>query len=150
MTTELIKKNIGNSLPEKVRYSEQSNSFLTNGYVSRAQNVYFNSIRFAEGIVIKEDVGQGYKYTFLNGLRIYSLKDKTLLADRSYRCNIYKKDNIRFEIKEMLLDLIKDACEKNGQEINYYDLKRSINELINRAFNENQQDVLKNQVKRLQ
>ena len=63
-------------------YSEVANAFLSTGYTSSAGNTYFNSIRVAEGILIKEDIGNGYKYAFLNGIKIYSIKDKTLIVDK--------------------------------------------------------------------
>ena len=81
-----------------LNYSEISNAFLTTGYTSMAGNTYFNSIRVAEGILIKEDVGEGWCKTFLNGIKIYSIKDKTLLADRSFHNLGYHK--APFKVKQ--------------------------------------------------
>src|SRR5690606_24188636 len=80
-----------------VTYSAQANAFLTQAYVSAANNAYFNAIRFAEGIIIKEDVGQGHTHTFLNGLRIYHAASRTLLADRTYHCCFYSEHIVKEE-----------------------------------------------------
>ena len=72
-------------------YSDQSNAFLGNGFTSAAGNTYFNSLRFVEGILVKEDVGQGYSRTFINAIRIYDIKSKDLLCEKSYHCAYYSK-----------------------------------------------------------
>jgi hypothetical protein len=63
-------------LSNRVSYSylNVANAFIGSGYISQAGNLYFNSLRLLDGIVIKEDVGQGYSRTFLNGLRIFDIK----------------------------------------------------------------------------
>ena len=65
-TLTLLKKN--GLINSNISYSSVANAFLSKGYTSTAGNTYFNSIRVAEGILIKEDVGQGYAHTFLNGI----------------------------------------------------------------------------------
>ena len=149
METEMILRNLGNLLPKDIQYSEKSNAFLTNGYVSAANNVYFNAVRFAENLLIKEDVGQGYAYTFLNGIRIYSLDNRTLLAEKSFHCFIYSKQKVFNEVKAMLLDMLCDAVKHHGKEIDRKEAEQTIHRLFEKAFNENQIQVAQQQMRRL-
>ena len=89
---EIFKKFGVSSVASNVTYSASLNVFTGNGYTSAAGNNYFNAFRFAEGILIKEDVGVGYARTFLNGIRIFDLSSKTLLCERSYHCCYYDKN----------------------------------------------------------
>jgi hypothetical protein len=148
MTTEIMIKNLGSMLPGKLNFSESANSFLSNGYTSAANNTYFNSIRFAEGIIIKEDVGEGHTRTFLNGLRIYSIKEKALLADRSYHCQFYSKEFVRSEAKEMLIELLQEAAEANGQKLNHYEASKAIEKILDHAFNGNQLLIAETQMRK--
>ncbi len=147
METELIIRNLSNLLPANLNYSERSNAFLTNGYVSTANNVYFNSVRFAEGIVIKEDVGQGYARTFLNGIRIYSLESRTLLADKTFHCCFYSKDKVFQEAKTMLLDIVSEAVESNERTMNKKEAEKAIDKILNKSLNQNQFQVLQQQAR---
>ena len=148
MTTEIMIKNISNMLPEITNYSKHSNAFLTNGYRSAANNLYFSSIRFAEGLIIKEDVGEGYSRRFLNGLRIYSIRDKTLLADRSYHCNFYSKDIVKRESKNILLELLEDAAIAGGHKLNKYEAGQAINKILENAFNGDQRLIAETQIRK--
>lgn len=149
MGTELILRNLGNLLSKNIQYSEKSNAFLTNGYVSAANNVYFNAVRFAENILIKEDVGQGYAYTFLNGIRIYSLDNKALLAEKSFHCCVYSKQKVFNEVKAMLLDMLIEAAEYHGKTIDKNEASETIHRIFEKAFNQNQIQVAQQQMKRL-
>ena len=149
MTTEIIISNLGNLLPSGIRYSETSNAFLSDGYVSTANNVYYNAVRFAEGIVIKDDIGQGWAHTFLNGIKIYSLKDRVLLADRTYNNNQYSKEKVLRESREMLVKLIYDAAEKTGSKLNNAEVIQTVNRILTEAFNSNQMNLAQSQMKKL-
>jgi hypothetical protein len=148
MTTEIIIKNLGSMLPGKLNFSESANAFLSSGYTSAANNTYFNAIRFAEGIIIKEDVGEGYARTFLNGLRIYSIKDKTLLADRSYHCYFYSREKVQDEAKKILIELLEEAAKANGFEINRYEAGKAIEKLLDSAFTGDQLSIAQNQMRK--
>ena len=123
---------------QNAHYSENANAIIANGYTSGAGNSYFNAVRFADGIVVKEDVGIGYKYSFLNALRIYSLEDQTLLAERGFHCHIYSKENVKDLARNMLMQLIKEAAESKNLQLNEKDAKAKIEEVVNNVFNNNQ------------
>ena len=132
-----------------VSYSEVANAFLSTGYTSQAGNTYFNSIRVAEGILIKEDVGVGYARTFLNGIKIYSIKDKTLLADKSFNSLFYSKQSVKGQAKRMLIEVLKEASLSQGL---YFDENKAssiIDRVLDQAINEDQREMLLSQTKKL-
>ena len=144
MTKALVLKQFGLT-SAGINYSEKANAFLSSGYTSAAGNTYFNALRFAEGIVIKEDVGIGYAYKFLNGLRIYSLKDKAMLADRTYHNRIYSKHTLKQQAVNMLLEVLHDAAKKEKMNLNESQATKEIEKIIDSALNGNQLDILNKQ-----
>jgi hypothetical protein len=144
MTKALVLKQFGLT-KGNVNYSEKANAFLSDGYTSAAGNTYFNAVRFAEGIVIKEDVGIGYAYKFLNGLQIFSLKDKTLLADRDYYNRIYSKQTIKQQAVIMLLEVLREAAVKENMKLNEPQATKEIERIIDQAMNGNQLEILNKQ-----
>ena len=144
MTKSLVLKQFGLT-KSNINYSESANAFLSSGYTSSAGNTYFNAVRFAEGIVLKEDVGIGYARRFLNGLKIYSLKDRTLLADRSYNCFFYNKLTIKQEAISMLMEVLQNAAKRDGLHLDKKQARAEIEKIIDAAMNENQVEILKRQ-----
>ena len=126
-------------------YSESVNAFIGNGYTSMAGNTYLNEIRFMEGIVIKEDVGQGYARTFVNGIRLFDLQSKTLLCERNYHCTFYSQFHIKTEVKEMLTNLLNEAARKENISFSSSDIKNHIDKLVDNAFSEDQRKMIINQ-----
>ena len=124
-------------------YSEYANAFLTSGYISMVGNTYYNSIRIAEGILIKEDVGDAhYGITFLNGIKIYTIKTKTLLGSKSYNGLRYSKQVVRSESFKILYETLKEAHKNANTYFNEFEVKRHINLVLDRAFDEDQRKVL--------
>jgi len=141
MSTAVILKQFG-LVSGSVNYSKEANAFLSTGYTSAAGNTYFNAVRFAEGILIKEDVGQGYAHSFLNGLRIYSLKNKELLAEGNYNSLFYSKVVVRNKSINMLLRVLKDAASAEGVELDEGVACRQITKIIDAAMNTDQRELL--------
>jgi len=132
-----------------VSYSEVANAFLSTGYTSQEGNTYFNSIRVAEGILIKEDVGVGYARTFLNGLQIYSIKDKTLLVDRTFNCLFYSKQTVKSKAKKMIIDVLREASISQGLYFDENNASSIIDRVLDKAIKEDQREMLLSQTKRL-
>lgn len=149
MTTEIMLQNLGSYLPSRTNYSQDANAFLSNGFMSGAGNVYFNAVRFGEGIAVKEDVGQGYARTFLNGLRIYSLKDKTLLADKTFHCHFYSTEDVKNEIRNMILTLMNEAAEYSGLKYDTIQAWNAVTQMINKMFSTDQRQMLDVQSRKL-
>ena len=144
MSTAVILKQFG-LVSGSVNYSENANAFLSTGYTSAAGNTYFNAVRFAEGILIKEDVGQGYAHSFLNGLRIYSLKNKELLAEGDYHCQFYSKAVVKSKSINMLLRVLREAASSEGVELDENLARKQITKIIDAAMNTDQRELLSQQ-----
>jgi hypothetical protein len=149
MENQVVVRILGGLVSKHVSYSDKANAFLTNGYVSSAGNVYFNALRFAEGIVIKEDVGEGYKHRFLNGIRIYDVKSRELLADRTYHRFFYSKSDVKYEVKTILVALIQDAARSKGYSYSKHEVDRALDMVLDQAFSQNQLAVAERQTKYL-
>lgn len=126
-------------------YSEGINAFIGNGFTSNAGNTYLNEIRLMEGLLIKEDVGQGHTHTFVNGIRIFDIKTKQLLCHKMYNSTFYNQNYIKSEIKAMLTELLVTASRKDRISINLLDVENHINMLVNNAFNTDQRQMLMQQ-----
>lgn len=57
----------GNSLT----YDPVKNVFITLGYTSAAGNTYYKAVRFSNRLAVFYHLGQGYAYTFLNGITMF-------------------------------------------------------------------------------
>jgi len=67
----LVAKNLPALSGESITYNAAKNIFLTQGYTSVAGNMYYKAIRISDRLVVYYDLGQGYKYTFLNGIKLF-------------------------------------------------------------------------------
>ena len=56
---------------ESLTYNASKNVFLTQGYTSAAGNMYYRAIRLSNRLAVYYDLGQGYAYTFLNGIKLF-------------------------------------------------------------------------------
>lgn len=146
MTTDtsiiLARVGITNS---NVNYSQQANAFLSDGFTSAAGNTYFSALRFTEGIVVRENVGQGYLHTFLNGLKIFSIKDNTLLCDKTFDRTIYDKSFICNQIELMLMEVIVNAATRDGLYFDKIKAAEEIKKMAYKAVWENQMQVASQQ-----
>ena len=59
-----------------VVYNPEQNVFLTMGYTSNAGNTYYSAIRLSNRLAVCLDIGEGYKYIFLNGITLYAWDGK--------------------------------------------------------------------------
>jgi len=131
-----------------INYSEVANAFLSTGYTSAAGNTYFNSFRFAEGILIKEDAAQEYARSFLNGIKIYSVKDKILLAEKHFHCVFYSKGTVKHHAKKMLLSVLKDAAANDGYHFDQKKANQIIDKVLTQAMNEDQRKIMVQQTQK--
>lgn len=55
-----------------VTYNPEKNVYLTLGYTSPAGNTYYKAVRFSDRLAVHYDIGEGYAYTFLNGITLFA------------------------------------------------------------------------------
>lgn len=143
-------RSFGLATPASFNYSQPMNAFVGNGYTSSVGNTYFNAVRFVEGLLIKEDVGEGYSATFLNGIQIFDLRTHSLLAEKRYPMYggaFYSKELVKNLTAELLEELILKEAKKQNRILNQPDVKRTLSSVISKAFGKNQVQELQNSVK---
>lgn len=67
----IVAKNLPALSGESLTYNAAKNIFLTTGYTSAAGNMYYQAIRLSDRLAVYYDLGQGYAYTFLNGIKLF-------------------------------------------------------------------------------
>ena len=149
MTQEMIISKIAGLSTTKVQYATALNAFVGNGFTSQAGNHYFYAVRFADGIVIKEDLGEGYKYTFLNGLKVYSIKDKTLIADAAYHNVVHSIELVKRKTKMMLLEKLREAAEQEGFSYSHTQAEQTVSRIVEEAFITDQRTMVNKQLNQL-
>ena len=56
---------------ESLTYNAAKNVYLTLGYTSAAGNTYYKAVRVSDRLAVYYDIGEGYAYTFLNGIKLF-------------------------------------------------------------------------------
>lgn len=107
-----------------ITYSKANNMFLADGYTSASGNTYFQGIRLSDRIIISYLLGQGYAYTFLNGIRIYGFdgRDKKLVASRDFSCNVFSEQGAQACCVMMIEQYLKNSammmnCQSDESEL---------------------------------
>lgn len=70
--TRLAKKALPALSGASMTYNPEKNVYLTLGYTSPAGNTYFKAVRFSDRLAVHYDIGEGYAYTFLNGITLFA------------------------------------------------------------------------------
>jgi hypothetical protein len=144
-----LMQQFGLTKAENYNFSESANAFIGPGYTSVAGNIYFDSIRLVEGIFIKEDVGQGYKYEFINRIQLFEIKKRSLICERKYQSKIYSKNFIIGEVVDMLLNVLAGPITNIDSKQKRASLIGQIDAIVSNAFQNDQRIVLQNQMGRL-
>lgn len=94
---------------ESLTYNAAKNVFLTTGYTSAAGNMYYRAIRLSDRLAVYYDLGQGYAYTFLNGIKLFCWdgNQAKLIAQKYWGGCDYRIFNEQFA-KEQSILMLKD------------------------------------------
>ncbi len=94
---------------ESLTYNASKNVFLTQGYTSAAGNMYYRAIRLSNRLAVYYDLGQGYAYTFLNGIKLFCWDGNKakLIAQKYWGGCDYRVFNEQFA-KEQSILMLKD------------------------------------------
>lgn len=100
----------------ELTFNAGKNIFLSNGYTSQAGNTYYQGVRFSDRIIITQQLGQGYCYTFLNGIRIFGFngKEATLIAEKSFHCCVYNESYVKSESENLIKEFLKSQAAMSG------------------------------------
>lgn len=66
---------VANALPalsgSSLTYNAEKNVYLTLGHTSQSGNTYYKAMRLSDKLGVIYELGQGYAYTFLNGIKLF-------------------------------------------------------------------------------
>ena len=111
MNNTALQTIVAKSLPalsgESLTYNAAKNVFLTTGYTSAAGNTYYKAIRLSNRLVVYYDLGQGYAYTFLNGIKLFAFDGPkaTLIAQKYWGGSDWRKFDEYFAKEQSILML---------------------------------------------
>ena len=90
---------------EQVTYNAAKNVFLSQGYTSAAGNMYYKAIRLSNRLIVYYDLGQGYAYTFLNGIKLFCFDGQKadLIAQKHWGGSDYRVFNEQFAKEQSIL-----------------------------------------------
>lgn len=139
MATSLIRV-VESALPalsgSSVTYNAKNNIYLTNGYTSAAGNTYYQGIRLSDRIIIKYSIGQGYAYTFLNGVQVYGYngRDKKLIGSRFFNRCLYSDDWAKRKAIDIVLDYMKSQTKMLGASVETKQLEQFSKSLVEDTY----------------
>lgn len=117
-------------------YNSQKNIYLTDGYTSAAGNTYYQGIRLSDRIIVVANIGQGYAYTFLNGISIYGFngQEKKLIGSRSFYNNCYSEYNVKENAKEIVMEYMISQAKMLGAQLNARQLDDFSRQLVDETY----------------
>lgn len=120
-------------------YIPDKNIFLTRGYTSRAGNTYYQVIQASERLIVCYDIGEGYKHTFLNGIKIFGWSGRTprLICSRKWGGSEWIKFNenfARLQTKIMLKDHMATQLQLSGKYADEQNLLSMSESMINSLY----------------
>lgn len=114
----------------RIKVSADGRKLLTEGYTSAAGNTYFAAIFLTEDFVIKENIGQGWEHTFLNGLKIYTHNNR-LIAERNFHCQIYSEETVTEQLTDMLTQAIMNAARRKRIQVDRAQVESQVRNQLN-------------------
>ena len=120
---------VDHALPElegkSVIYNAEKKIYLTTGYTSAAGNTYYEEFRMSDRVLLKLNIGQGYAFTFLNGVSLYVYDGKTLkLAFYHGMHNVcYSEHNVEQTSIELIQNYLKSQALMMGYNYDEEDTK---------------------------
>ncbi len=119
----IVAKNLPALSGESVTYNAAKNIFLTRGYTSAAGNMYYKAIRISDRLAVYYDLGQGYKYTFLNGIKLFCWDGQKakVIAQKYWGGYDYRVFNEQFAKEQsilMLSNFLAGQLKTQGAQVN--------------------------------
>lgn len=124
-----------------ISFDAGRNFFCTSSYTSAAGNSYYQGIRLSDRLIMNLDLGQGYWYLFVNGIKLYCFdgQNKKLIASKSYSCQCYSDYFVRKECENLLFDYLRTQSRFIGSSISDHQLedfsKKMVSETMCNQYN---------------
>ncbi|MGN0187505.1 MAG: hypothetical protein ACI392_07165 [Paludibacteraceae bacterium] len=122
-----------------VHYDANRNMICTSSYTSSAGNSYYQGIRLSDRLVINIDLGQGYSYLFMNGLKLYCFdgRNKKMIGSRFYHSCSYSDCTATKESEEILFHYLKSQSGMIGASVSDRQLHEFARVMVLEAMNNN-------------
>ena len=135
----VVSKALPGLMTESLTYNPAKNVFLTQGWTSHAGNTYYRAVRGTNGIVIIFDLGQGYAYTFLNGITIVGFdgQQPRVIAKKQWGgCNWIKfnENTAKQRATDILCDYIVSEAKHLEQDVTKDEARRFAESLIEQTY----------------
>ena len=100
-------KNLPALSGESLTYNAARNVFLTMGFTSPAGNMYYKAVRLSNRLMVYYELGQGYAYTFLNGIKLFCWDGQKghLIAQKYWGGDNWRKFDEYFAKEQSILML---------------------------------------------
>ena len=111
MNNTALQTIVAKSLPalsgESLTYNPARNMFVTPGYTCAGGNTYFKAIRFSDRLIVYYDLSLGYKYTFLNGIKLFCFdgQKSSIIAQKCWNGDDWKVFTEQFAKDQSVLML---------------------------------------------
>ena len=127
-----------------ITYNAAKNVFLTQGYTTLANNTYYRAIRFSNRLIVRYDIGEGYKHTFLNGIKLFAWNgmEAKLIAQKYWGgCNWRKFDEHSAMLESIIM--LKNFLATQAKLMGKYVGDSQLMEFSRAAIGETQQKMLR-------
>ncbi len=125
-------------------YNAAKNVFLTQGYTTLANNTYYRAIRFSNRLIVRYDIGEGYKHTFLNGIKLFAWNgmEAKLIAQKYWGgCNWRKFDEHSAMLESIIM--LKNFLATQAKLMGKYVGDSQLMEFSRAAIGETQRKMLR-------
>ena len=125
-------------------YNAAKNVFLTQGYTTLANNTYYIAIRFSNRLIVRYDIGEGYKHTFLNGIKLFAWNgmEAKLIAQKYWGgCNWRKFDEHSAMLESIIM--LKNFLATQAKLMGKYVGDSQLMEFSRAAIGETQRKMLR-------
>ena len=148
-----MEKTTANFIAEKIlpalsgsslTYNAAKNVFLTQGYTTLANNTYYIAIRFSNRLIVRYDIGEGYKHTFLNGIKLFAWNgmEAKLIAQKYWGgCNWRKFDEHSAMLESIIM--LKNFLATQAKLMGKYVGDSQLMEFSRAAIGETQRKMLR-------
>lgn len=101
-------------------YNAEKNVFLTQAYTTLANNTYYKAIRISDRLAVAYNIGEGYKYTFLNGITLFAWDGRKarIIAQRFWggsNWRVFTEQSAMTESVFMLKDFLATQAKLMGK-----------------------------------
>lgn len=110
--THIAAKSLPALSGSSVTYNPEKNVYLTLGYTSSAGNTYYKAVRFSDRLAVHYDIGEGYCYTFLNGITLFAWNGTkaVIIGKRTWGGCDWHRFTEHFAM-EQTIDMLKEYLE---------------------------------------